>query len=724
MALTHAAWEGAVAKHLNATASEGLRTLCSQPFVKATDLEKEAELIGMDTKELHSALRFLHSIGSVLYYGSGTQDLSQKVQETVFMQPQFILDAIKYVIREAMAEDVNDELRALDTQIRNKRDLKQYFESGELTRSLLTEVWGLAKGMDGNPKFKRQDHTLMLELLKGFKLLRVLGAPCDAKLERYVVPAMLPNQALPPKYITPEWWCPEQSANAADMQNDSEPPETALAAMRVVYEVLGGRLPFSFMSELQVSLALENMRDRKHFAPEVSSLLDSVVERVAGSVPSQTYKCDGGNVTEWVVVSQRARSCRVSTAEEDLLQNSLLPGAIRVMAWVDLNRTLQRGATDWRLLKRVMQDIESTERGVPGLSLRQLVVYVNAQGTCSIPQEITGTTMANTFVTFGFDNGSEEVVEQVVEQAMVLPQEEGETLLVQRQRVCARAQSAAQGGVGSAAVGLARAKMTNASATHAEKPCIEGFFCKKDCNKKEILRQIAYFKTSANATENEEKLQQLESLVVDSVESIDVLKEAQELNMLFTHARACFHFHPNPQPTFEHFSDCMMNARERNVRILHLAGHGQSQCGFFWLKNSFTATEYEAIPTDRFTGLIKTEVAGPGGGGTIECVVLNACETEKMGKALRTAGVWHVVCWRSEVEDSTANQFAQNFYKSLDQNKDYKPAFEHAVARTCSGQGGARVPQKHLRTGAVDYVCLLSCDGDVFPNTGCIRDLN
>jgi hypothetical protein len=31
------------------------------------------------------------------------------------MQPQFIIDAIKYVIREAKPEDVNTELRALNT---------------------------------------------------------------------------------------------------------------------------------------------------------------------------------------------------------------------------------------------------------------------------------------------------------------------------------------------------------------------------------------------------------------------------------------------------------------------------------------------------------------------------------------------------------------------------------------------------------------------------------
>jgi len=94
--------------------------------------------------------------------------------------------------------------------------------------------------------------------------------------------------------------------NAADMLDDSE---TAAAEIRVVYEVLGGRLPFSFMSELQVSMPLENSRSWKHFAPETFSVLDSVVDRVAGSVLLQTYKCGRGTVTEWVVVSQRARSC-------------------------------------------------------------------------------------------------------------------------------------------------------------------------------------------------------------------------------------------------------------------------------------------------------------------------------------------------------------------------------------------------------------------------------
>ena len=221
------------------------------------------------------------------------------------------------------------------------------------------------------------------------------------------------------------------------MQNNSEPTQTALASMRVVYDVLGRRLPFSFMSELQVSLALENSTARKH-----TSVLDSAVDRVAGSVLQLSYICGGGTVTEWVVVSQGTRSCNVSTAERDMMQNSASPDAIRVMECVELNTTSNRGSKGWRLLKRVTLDVECAEDGVPGLSLRRHVAYVNAQGTCAIPEQTMGTGMAGTFVNFGFEDGFEEDVEQ----STVLPLEEIKTILGQQQMVRAWAQSAAQGG--------------------------------------------------------------------------------------------------------------------------------------------------------------------------------------------------------------------------------------------------------------------------------------
>ena len=189
---------------------------------------------------------------------------------------------------------------------------------------------------------------------------------------------------------------------------------------------------------------------------------------------------------------------------------------------------------------------------------------------------------------------------------------------------------------------------------------------------------------------------------------------------LSAHVRASFEMRVNPQPCFRDFTDSMQAARGRNVRLLHLAGHGSRRCGFYWLKSSAVSTDYEEIPIDRLCEILRPESAGAKG-GTIECVVLNACETEEMGKKLRNAGVPHVVCWRSEVQDTTAKRFVLDFYASLDQQAhgyDYARAFQQAVARMASGGGAVRVPKKYLAAGAVDYVCLLSEHGNEFPDTG------
>jgi hypothetical protein len=65
------------------------------------------------------------------------------------------------------------------------------------------------------------------------------------------------------------------------------------------------------------------------------------------------------------------------------------------------------------------------------------------------------------------------------------------------------------------------------------------------------------------------------------------------------------------------------------------------------------------------------------------------------------------------VDDTTATEFAVDFFTALDQSDvtkdmDYKLAFKQAIARMGSGGGAARAPMKHPRlpAGAVDYVCL------------------
>ena len=154
--------------------------------------------------------------------------------------------------------------------------------------------------------------------------------------------------------------------------------------------------------------------------------------------------------------------------------------------------------------------------------------------------------------------------------------------------------------------------------------------------------------------------------VAEVVEDISPHTEAEELVKRLQRSRPIFEVDVHAQPSFKDFSDSLLSAREKNVRILLLSGHGKSHCGFFWLKDKVSA-EYEEIEPDRFVKLFPPVAAGAGRGGTIVCVVLHACETEDIGKKLRKAGVPYVVCWRSEVDDTTATDFAMNFFTALDQ---------------------------------------------------------
>jgi hypothetical protein len=96
-------------------------------------------------------------------------------------------------------------------------------------------------------------------------------------------------------------------------------------------------------------------------------------------------------------------------------------------------------------------------------------------------------------------------------------------------------------------------------------------------------------------------------------------------------------------------------------------------------------------------------VATRAGGGTIECVVLNACHTYSLVAALRRKGVRYVVCWHQEIKDSIAKKFAEEFLRELVVNPtDYTRAFE-------AGQ----IEVKSLSPEAARGLCFLSVDGDV-----------
>jgi hypothetical protein len=203
-------------------------------------------------------------------------------------------------------------------------------------------------------------------------------------------------------------------------------------------------------------------------------------------------------------------------------------------------------------------------------------------------------------------------------------------------------------------------------------------------------------------------------------DAVSVHGEAQQFRDLFSdHRSLAFTFEHNPEPTFATFTNEMHQAIQKNVCVVHLAGHGSTEDGLLWFKQQgrqLSGPDYEKVPLQKFAGVFMIVSAGSEDGGTVECVVLNASETETVGKLLRQNGVPHVVCWRSQIKDETVMDFAKHFYTSLKDSTEYRRAFKMA---------SHFVQSPHLcwlsKDGNIDYVCLLSESGNEFPDTGHIR---
>jgi hypothetical protein len=98
-------------------------------------------------------------------------------------------------------------------------------------------------------------------------------------------------------------------------------------------------------------------------------------------------------------------------------------------------------------------------------------------------------------------------------------------------------------------------------------PVIEGFFCKRIPDKKQLLLDIEAVEL-ADAADKDELLTQLGARVM-ALATIDVHKEAQVHTSSLSGGRRVFEVHVHPQPSFDAFASSMRSARERNVRLLH-----------------------------------------------------------------------------------------------------------------------------------------------------------
>ena len=108
---------------------------------------------------------------------------------------------------------------------------------------------------------------------------------------------------------------------------------------------------------------------------------------------------------------------------------------------------------------------------------------------------------------------------------------------------------------------------------------------------------------------------------------------------------------------------------------MHFAGHGDDGAeGFVWEAAGGGGSGPEVVSRDTFADVVKRV-------GSLECVVLNACQTVQAGCALHAAKVPYVVCFDGDVPDKDGIEFCRVFYRHLSNRgneQQYATAYEHA----------------------------------------------
>ncbi|KAJ1472869.1 hypothetical protein T484DRAFT_1913994, partial [Baffinella frigidus] len=292
-------WERAVIKHVEERrgGTEPLRKLCAEPVVTLEQLRKAAARCELGEGEITSAVRFLHTAGSVLLHEHTPDDARGKTVERVFLRPQWIVDAVKYVVREAREEDVNEELREMDREIREGGvygdALDDLLLRGELSESFLRQcLWGIPThtggAAEGKLKFPVNSHDALLEVLRDFGLLRKCRESDNGE-RTFLVPAMLPERPLLLDCDISKSWLPDDAVQA-------------LKVLRRRFAMPA--LPGNFFSKLQLEWSLKDVGEEEHFLQEHVATFASRTASVLRRTEQQDRE---SAVEETVVVSMERR---------------------------------------------------------------------------------------------------------------------------------------------------------------------------------------------------------------------------------------------------------------------------------------------------------------------------------------------------------------------------------------------------------------------------------
>ena len=164
--------------------------------------------------------------------------------------------------------------------------------------------------------------------------------------------------------------------------------------------------------------------------------------------------------------------------------------------------------------------------------------------------------------------------------------------------------------------------------------------------------------------------------------NIQVQMEAENLNFFLEVKAKCSHFNlvTFPRPSLERFKLSIAEAHQKRVFSLLFSGHGYEKKGFVFCDSVIE-------PFEEIASVLRKHVET--GKKTIECVFLNACETEELGNQLFRIGITYVICWTSLVADRKALDFSVDFYTALAETfpRDYFRAFREAKTRMESKHG-------------------------------------
>ena len=193
-----------------------------------------------------------------------------------------------------------------------------------------------------------------------------------------------------------------------------------------------------------------------------------------------------------------------------------------------------------------------------------------------------------------------------------------------------------------------------------------------------VSAQASYVQQISVAADKAQRIDAFFAKRVDD-HKIDVHSEGQKMMRIVMNPGCGWECFVNPQPTLDDLDTSIALARERNLRVLHLAGHAKKKCGFIWNRDD-KATASREFDVDAIALAIGA-VAQPH--GPIECAVLNACSTQARGQKLRQRGVPCVLCWNARAGRDSAG----------------------AVRALFSRPGRGRVVRAGLQA------CLFRCDG-------------